>query len=124
MTAPGATLCDGHDFDVRVFVCRNNVMGTHVMLEAAKVHGVKRFIHVSTDEVYGEVVSRVSHCCCLPIVEGDDGFVNHFFPLARLQGGHYISTYQSLLRNQSCCRMPRQGLLSLIWFTRYDYSVK
>ncbi|RUP48109.1 hypothetical protein BC936DRAFT_144957 [Jimgerdemannia flammicorona] len=38
--------------------CRNNVMGTHVMLEAAKVHKVKRFIHVSTDEVYGEVVSR------------------------------------------------------------------
>ncbi|RUS23327.1 hypothetical protein BC937DRAFT_87338 [Endogone sp. FLAS-F59071] len=37
---------------------RNNVMGTHVMLEAAKVHKVKRFIHVSTDEVYGEVVSR------------------------------------------------------------------
>lgn len=35
-------------------------MGTHVMLEAAKVHRVKRFIHVSTDEVYGEVVSRVS----------------------------------------------------------------
>ncbi|KAF7725659.1 hypothetical protein EC973_009466 [Apophysomyces ossiformis] len=37
---------------------RNNVMGTHVMLEAAKVHTVRRFIHVSTDEVYGEVVSR------------------------------------------------------------------
>ncbi|KAI8393911.1 uncharacterized protein BYT42DRAFT_552648 [Radiomyces spectabilis] len=37
---------------------RNNVMGTHVMLEAAKVHRVRRFIHVSTDEVYGEVVSR------------------------------------------------------------------
>ncbi|KAI7870219.1 hypothetical protein BDF14DRAFT_1775945 [Spinellus fusiger] len=37
---------------------KNNVMGTHVMLEAAKVHKVKRFIHVSTDEVYGEVVNR------------------------------------------------------------------
>ncbi|KAH8556511.1 hypothetical protein BGW37DRAFT_417723 [Umbelopsis sp. PMI_123] len=37
---------------------KNNVMGTHVLLEAAKVHGIKRFIHVSTDEVYGEVVSR------------------------------------------------------------------
>ncbi|KAG0171659.1 hypothetical protein DFQ28_000480 [Apophysomyces sp. BC1034] len=37
---------------------RNNVMGTHVMLEAAKAHTVRRFIHVSTDEVYGEVVSR------------------------------------------------------------------
>lgn len=33
----------------------NNVMGTHVLLEAARVHQVKRFIHISTDEVYGEV---------------------------------------------------------------------
>merc|ERR1719443_692225 len=31
----------------------NNVMGTHVLVECAKVHGIKRFIHVSTDEVYG-----------------------------------------------------------------------
>ncbi|KAH8063062.1 dTDP-glucose 4,6-dehydratase [Aureococcus anophagefferens] len=33
---------------------RNNIMGTHVLLEAAKVHSIKRFVHVSTDEVYGE----------------------------------------------------------------------
>lgn len=33
----------------------NNIYGTHVLLEACKVTGrVKRFIHVSTDEVYGE----------------------------------------------------------------------
>ncbi|KAI0390022.1 dtdp-glucose-dehydratase [Xylariaceae sp. FL0594] len=32
-----------------------NVYGTHVMLESAKKVGIKRFIHVSTDEVYGEV---------------------------------------------------------------------
>lgn len=33
----------------------NNVMGTHVLLEAAKSYGgIKRFVHVSTDEVYGE----------------------------------------------------------------------
>ena len=31
----------------------NNVMGTHVLLECAKEVGVRRFIHVSTDEVYG-----------------------------------------------------------------------
>jgi len=31
----------------------NNVMGTHVLVETAKDHGIKRFIHVSTDEVYG-----------------------------------------------------------------------
>jgi len=33
---------------------RNNIMGTHVLLEAAKIHSIKKFIHVSTDEVYGE----------------------------------------------------------------------
>ncbi|XP_052177316.1 trifunctional UDP-glucose 4,6-dehydratase/UDP-4-keto-6-deoxy-D-glucose 3,5-epimerase/UDP-4-keto-L-rhamnose-reductase RHM1-like [Diospyros lotus] len=34
---------------------RNNIYGTHVLLEACKVSGqIKRFIHVSTDEVYGE----------------------------------------------------------------------
>ncbi|KAI1180567.1 hypothetical protein F4777DRAFT_585441 [Nemania sp. FL0916] len=31
-----------------------NVYGTHVMLESAKKVGIKRFIHISTDEVYGE----------------------------------------------------------------------
>ncbi|XP_010268536.1 PREDICTED: trifunctional UDP-glucose 4,6-dehydratase/UDP-4-keto-6-deoxy-D-glucose 3,5-epimerase/UDP-4-keto-L-rhamnose-reductase RHM3-like [Nelumbo nucifera] len=33
----------------------NNIYGTHVLLEACKVtRQIKRFIHVSTDEVYGE----------------------------------------------------------------------
>ena len=35
---------------------KNNIYGTHVLLEACKVTAgqIKRFIHVSTDEVYGE----------------------------------------------------------------------
>jgi UDP-glucose 4,6-dehydratase len=33
---------------------QNNILGTHVLLESAKVAKVSRFIHVSTDEVYGE----------------------------------------------------------------------
>lgn len=33
---------------------QNNIMGTHVLLESAKMANIKRFIHVSTDEVYGE----------------------------------------------------------------------
>lgn len=33
---------------------QNNIMGTHVLLESAKLANIKRFIHVSTDEVYGE----------------------------------------------------------------------
>jgi dTDP-glucose 4,6-dehydratase len=32
-----------------------NVYGTHVLLERARQHGISRFIHVSTDEVYGDV---------------------------------------------------------------------
>jgi dTDP-glucose 4,6-dehydratase len=34
-----------------------NVKGTRVMLEAAKKHGVERFVHVSTDEVYGPILN-------------------------------------------------------------------
>ncbi len=34
---------------------KNNIVGTHVLLETARVAGtIKRFVHVSTDEVYGE----------------------------------------------------------------------
>ncbi|TMW55249.1 hypothetical protein Poli38472_013140 [Pythium oligandrum] len=34
---------------------KTNILGTHVLLEAARIHGgIQRFIHVSTDEVYGE----------------------------------------------------------------------
>ncbi|KAL6702472.1 hypothetical protein ACN47E_001627 [Coniothyrium glycines] len=32
-----------------------NVYGTHVLLERAREHGINRFIHISTDEVYGDV---------------------------------------------------------------------
>jgi len=39
---------------------RTNVVGTQVLLDAARKHGVKRFMHVSTDEVYGSVPSGSS----------------------------------------------------------------
>jgi dTDP-glucose 4,6-dehydratase len=32
-----------------------NVVGTQVMLDAARRHGTKKFVHVSTDEVYGSL---------------------------------------------------------------------
>ncbi|MEV8096388.1 dTDP-glucose 4,6-dehydratase [Kitasatospora sp. NPDC085879] len=34
---------------------RTNVLGTQVLLDAARRHGVGRFVHVSTDEVYGSI---------------------------------------------------------------------
>lgn len=40
--------------DPEVFV-RTNVLGTQVLLDAAKQVGVTKFVHVSTDEVYGEL---------------------------------------------------------------------
>lgn len=40
--------------DPSIFV-KTNVMGTQALLDAAKEIGVKKFVHVSTDEVYGEL---------------------------------------------------------------------
>jgi len=34
---------------------RTNVLGTQALLEAARRHGVRRFHHVSTDEVFGDL---------------------------------------------------------------------
>jgi dTDP-glucose 4,6-dehydratase len=35
---------------------QTNVDGTRVMLEAAAEHGTRRFVHISTDEVYGPIL--------------------------------------------------------------------
>jgi len=40
--------------DASAFV-RTNVVGTQVLLDAARSKGVSRFVHVSTDEVYGSL---------------------------------------------------------------------
>lgn len=34
---------------------QSNIVGTHVLLEAARKHKVKRFHHISTDEVFGSL---------------------------------------------------------------------
>ncbi|WP_077619787.1 dTDP-glucose 4,6-dehydratase [Bacillus sinesaloumensis] len=40
--------------DPEIFV-KTNVLGTQVLLDSAKQIGVSKFLHVSTDEVYGEL---------------------------------------------------------------------
>jgi UDP-glucose 4,6-dehydratase len=59
------------------FVFTNtNIYGTHVLLECCKNYGnIKRFIHVSTDEVYGEI-----HTNSVGISE--DGILNPTNPYA------------------------------------------
>jgi dTDP-glucose 4,6-dehydratase len=39
---------------------RTDVLGTHVLLEAVRRHHIKRYLQVSTDEVYGDVQSGES----------------------------------------------------------------
>lgn len=42
---------------------KDNIMGTHTLLECCRVYNkIKRFIHISTDEVYGEV--DINHPGC------------------------------------------------------------
>jgi dTDP-glucose 4,6-dehydratase/UDP-glucose 4,6-dehydratase len=39
----------------------DNILGTHNLLECCRIYGnIKKFIHVSTDEVYGESINDIS----------------------------------------------------------------
>ncbi|MCZ0703003.1 dTDP-glucose 4,6-dehydratase [Natronobacillus azotifigens] len=40
--------------DPEIFI-KTNVQGTQVLLDASKTFGINKFVHVSTDEVYGEL---------------------------------------------------------------------
>ncbi len=40
---------------------RTNIEGTYVLLEASRAAGVQRFLHISTDEVYGPVLEGAAN---------------------------------------------------------------
>lgn len=45
-----------NSFDNSVKFSSNNIVGTHQLLESCRIWGkLERFVHVSTDEVYGEI---------------------------------------------------------------------
>ena len=49
-----------NSFEDSMIFTKDNVLGTHVLLECARKYGkIKKFIHVSTDEVYGESMNTV-----------------------------------------------------------------
>jgi dTDP-glucose 4,6-dehydratase len=49
-----------NSFDDSIVFTKDNVLGTHVLLEECRKYGkIKKFIHVSTDEVYGESMNDV-----------------------------------------------------------------
>jgi dTDP-glucose 4,6-dehydratase len=44
-----------NSFDDSILYTNDNIMGTHVLIEEIRKYGkVKKFVHISTDEVYGE----------------------------------------------------------------------
>ena len=40
---------------------QTNIVGTQCLLDASKAHGIERFIHISTDEVYGTLKKMMLH---------------------------------------------------------------
>ena len=51
-------------FDDSLQFTKDNILGTHILLECARNYGkIERFIHVSTDEVYGESMNHVDENC-------------------------------------------------------------
>jgi len=58
-----AQSCVTKSFDLAFQYTQDNVLGTHVLLETAKEYGkLEKFIHISTDEVYGEVGPLTTSC--------------------------------------------------------------
>jgi dTDP-D-glucose 4,6-dehydratase len=51
-------------FDDSLQFTKDNILGTHILLECVRKYGkIERFIHVSTDEVYGESMNQVDENC-------------------------------------------------------------
>ena len=74
---------------------QTNIVGTHVLLSKAKEHGIKRFVYVSTDEVYGTL--------------GKEGRFTEQTPLA--PNSPYSASKASA------------DLLCRAWYETYDYPV-
>jgi dTDP-glucose 4,6-dehydratase len=50
-----------NSFDDSLQFTRDNILGTHVLLECCRKYGkLTKFIHVSTDEVYGESMNNIN----------------------------------------------------------------
>jgi len=53
-----------NSFEDSLTFTKDNVLGTHVLLESCRLYGkIVKFIHVSTDEVYGESMNKVDEQC-------------------------------------------------------------
>jgi dTDP-glucose 4,6-dehydratase len=50
-----------NSFDDSLVFTKDNILGTHILLECCRIYGkIQKFIHVSTDEVYGESMNTIN----------------------------------------------------------------
>jgi len=50
-----------NSFEDSIYFTHDNIVGTHSLLECCRKYGkIKKFIHVSTDEVYGESLNEIN----------------------------------------------------------------
>ena len=65
---------------------RTNLMGTHVLLEAVRRQGVKRYLQISTDEVYGSLLEGAAS-------EGSPLFPNSPYAASKAGADHWVRAY-------------------------------
>lgn len=64
----------------------SNTVGVHILLDSAQKHGIERFLHVSTDEVYGDVETGFS-------VESDPFLPNSPYSASKAGGDLLVRAY-------------------------------
>ena len=65
----------------------SNTVGVHILLESAQKHGIERFLHVSTDEVYGDI--EANHFS----VEDDPFKPNSPYSASKASSDHLVRAY-------------------------------
>ncbi len=65
---------------------RTNVQGTHALLEAARHTGIRRYVQISTDEVYGSLTSGAAH-------EGSPIQPNSPYAASKAGADHLVHAY-------------------------------
>ncbi len=66
---------------------RTNVLGTHTLLEASRAAGIHRFLHISTDEVYGSLAEGAAR-------EEDPLHPNSPYAASKAAADHLVVSYQ------------------------------
>ena len=98
--------------DPQIFI-KTNIIGTQVLLDAAKKHGIKKYLQVSTDEVYGSL--------------GKEGYFTEETPLQAnspiFHRRNSTSGKQPIFRFKGRSRPNGQSLWRNFWFADQHHKM-